>query len=65
MTAPDISISVRHLMARLVLVGGLAFSLVAGGPTNALAQGDTTAVAINTRDGSSIFRLAFNIRRVT
>lgn len=26
--------------------------------------GDTTAVAINTRDGASIFRLAFQIRRV-
>lgn len=65
MTAFDTSISIRHLAARLVLVAGLALSLIAGAPTAARAQGDTTAVAINTRDGSSIFRLAFQIRRVT
>ena len=28
------------------------------------AGGDNAAVAINTRDGSSLFRLAFKIRRV-
>ena len=31
----------------------------------AAAQGDTTAVAINTKDGFDVFRLAFQIRRAT
>ena len=31
----------------------------------AAAQGDTTAVAINTKDGFEVFRLAFQIRRAT
>lgn len=30
----------------------------------AWGQGDTTAVAVNTRDGADVFRLAFAIRRV-
>jgi putative peptide zinc metalloprotease protein len=30
----------------------------------ALAAGDTTAVAVNTKDGSSVFRLAFSIKKV-
>jgi putative peptide zinc metalloprotease protein len=45
----------------------LALALVASAsprPASASTGGDTTAVAINTRDGSSIFRLAFNVRRV-
>lgn len=33
-------------------------------PAPATAQGDTTAVAVNTRDGADVFRLAFSIRRV-
>jgi putative peptide zinc metalloprotease protein len=64
MTAVTAAASMRHLVSRLILVGGLALTLVGGAPTAAQAQ-DTTVVAINTRDGSSIFRLAFNIRRVT
>lgn len=31
----------------------------------AYAQGDTTAVAINTKDGFDLFRLAFQVRRAT
>jgi putative peptide zinc metalloprotease protein len=31
----------------------------------AYAQGDTTAVAINTKDGFDLFRLAFQVRRTT
>jgi len=31
----------------------------------ASAQGDTTAIAINTKDGFDVFRLAFQIRRAT
>lgn len=46
------------VIASLVL---LAAAPVAAG---ASTQGDTTAVAINTRDGGSVFRLAFSVRRV-
>lgn len=48
-----------HVVAAL----SLCLVLVAG-TTPAFAQGDTTAVAINTKDGTSIFRFAFQIRRV-
>ena len=42
-----------------------ALVLFVGVPvTPAAAQADTTAVAINTRDGGSVFRLAFSVRRV-
>lgn len=46
-------------LAALLLAG----VLVAGVPA-ASAQ-DNTAVAVNTRDGADVFRLAFSIRRVT
>jgi len=55
----------RRRFARLTLATGLALVLMGGLPTPASAQGDSAAVAINTKDGSSIFRLAFNVRRVT
>jgi putative peptide zinc metalloprotease protein len=42
-----------------------AAALCAALPSPAVAQGDTAAVAVNTKDESSIFKLAFNIRRVT
>lgn len=41
----------------------LALLPVASAPA-AADGGDTTAVAINTRDGASVFRLAFQIRRI-
>lgn len=43
----------------------LAVLLAVGTAVPAHAQGDTTAVAVNTRDGADVFRLAFSIRRVT
>ncbi|MEY2516339.1 MAG: putative peptide zinc metalloprotease protein [bacterium] len=50
---------------RALLLGALAAgALGAFLPSPAAAQ-DSAAVAVNTRDESSIFRLAFNIRRVT
>lgn len=43
----------------------LALSLLGALPAPAHAgEGDNAAVAINTRDGSSVFRLAFKVRRV-
>jgi putative peptide zinc metalloprotease protein len=45
-------------VAALVLAALVALVPAAHG------QGDTTAVAVNTRDGADVFRLAFAIRRV-
>lgn len=44
----------------LVIAGGLA----AGKPDTALAGANNSAVAINTKDGSSLFRFAFKVSRV-
>jgi hypothetical protein len=49
---------------RLVLALLLALALGAAVPAApALAQGDTTAVAINTKDGATLFKFAFQVRR--
>jgi putative peptide zinc metalloprotease protein len=48
--------------ALTVAAAFLAFLLPA---VPAAAGGDTTAIAINTKDGFTVFRLAFNIRRAT
>jgi putative peptide zinc metalloprotease protein len=51
---------------RLLILGlstALALGLAGFRPDAALANGDTAAVAVNTKDGSSIFRLAFAIKR--
>jgi putative peptide zinc metalloprotease protein len=49
---------------RLLLLLALLLALVA--PGHAAAQGgDTTAVAINTKDDSSLFKFAFAIKKVT
>lgn len=45
------------------LVALLASVMLFGAPAAALAQ-DNTAVAINTKDGTDIFRFAFNVTRV-
>ena len=39
-------------------------SPVRGTPRRAVASDDTAAVAVNTKDGSSVFRLAFSIKKV-
>jgi putative peptide zinc metalloprotease protein len=49
---------------RFLVAFALAAALIAApGATTARAQGDTTAVAINTNDGSELFRFAFQVRR--
>ncbi len=54
------------LRRRIVLLCAVAAAALGGHPVSpAFAGGDNTAVAVNTKDNSSIFRLAFNIRRVT
>lgn len=42
----------------------LAIAALVALSSAAWAQGDSTAVAVNTRDGADVFRLAFSIRRV-
>jgi putative peptide zinc metalloprotease protein len=48
----------------ILLATLLAFAFAATKPDVARAQGDNAAVAINTKDGTSIFRIAFKIVRV-
>jgi putative peptide zinc metalloprotease protein len=63
----------RNLLSRLIprtaaaILATVAIALPAGaGTAIALADGgNTSAVAINTKDGSSVFKLAFAIRQVT
>lgn len=58
-----------HRSRRLALLAGLVVALGLPGPATAddttSRSGDTSAVAINTKDGSSVFKLAFQIRKVT
>ncbi len=48
----------RTLVTLLVLVAGAWYA------PGAVASDDTAAVAVNTKDGSSVFRLAFSIKKV-
>lgn len=48
---------------RLAVAAILALALLAAAPVAALAQ-DNSAVAVNTKDGSSLFKLAFSIKQV-
>lgn len=52
----------RRLGAGFLALVALAGGLASGGE---VAAQDTAAVAVNTHDGSSLFRLAFQIRRTT
>ena len=55
-----------RLVALIVIVtAALALASAATlGPATAAAQGDQAAVAVNTKDDSSLFRFAFSVRRV-
>ncbi len=59
----------RHFSSRraaAIALAAVAFVVSPASPaTGESSSGDTSAVAINTKDGSSIFKLAFEIRRVT
>jgi putative peptide zinc metalloprotease protein len=50
---------------RALAVATAAVALVALPAAPASAQGDTGAVAINTKDGFDLFKLAFQVRRAT
>jgi len=53
----------RHL-PRLLLLAVLAPALVLAAPALAQTQ-DNSAVAVNTKDGKSVFKLAFSVKTVT
>jgi putative peptide zinc metalloprotease protein len=48
----------------IILIAGLVALALAGPLAGVAAAQDNTAVAINTKDGTSIFKLAFKIHRV-
>jgi putative peptide zinc metalloprotease protein len=53
------------LLRRLsTVVAAVAVATCAAWSSPATAGADTSAVAINTKDGSSVFRLAFSVRKV-
>jgi putative peptide zinc metalloprotease protein len=54
------TLSLRRLAVAAILAVAL---LAAAAPASALAQ-DNSAVAVNTKDGSSLFKLAFSIKQV-
>jgi putative peptide zinc metalloprotease protein len=58
-------VSLRRRLALLLALAAAALGLLAPTPATAQSPGDTSAVAVNTTDGASIFELAFDIRRVT
>jgi putative peptide zinc metalloprotease protein len=53
----------KRRLLTLVLAAGLAVGLTAGAPTAAYA-GDNAAISVNTKDGTTVFKVAFAIRHV-
>ena len=53
-----------RLLSRLLLVAVLAPALALSAPALAQSQ-DNTAIAENTKDGKSVFKLAFSVKKVT
>src|SRR4051794_36294694 len=53
----------RRAVAVLLACGALLAGLTWSEQPAAASGGDSTAVAVNTKDGSSVFRLRFSIRR--
>src|SRR5688572_28922586 len=51
-------------LLRLVLVAVVAHAVFLASPALAQSQ-DNTAVATNTKDGKSVFKLAFSVKKVT
>ena len=51
-------------LARLLLVAVLAQAALVAAPAPAQSQ-DSSAVAVNTKDGKSVFKLAFKVKKVT
>jgi putative peptide zinc metalloprotease protein len=53
----------RHLLTILLAVL-LGVGFATGSPASAQGGGDNTAIAINTKDGATVFKVAFAIRHV-
>ena len=53
----------RRRFLTLLLAAFFALGLTAGAPTAALA-GDNAAISVNTKDGTTVFKVAFAIRHV-
>jgi putative peptide zinc metalloprotease protein len=53
----------RRRLLTLLLAALFAFGLATGAPTAASA-GDNAAIAVNTKDGTTVFKVAFAIRHV-
>ncbi len=51
-------------LARLLLVAVAAQAVLLAAPASAQSQ-DNTAVAVNTKDGKSVFKLAFKVKKAT
>jgi putative peptide zinc metalloprotease protein len=51
-------------MARVLIVAVLAHALLVAVPLPAQSQ-DNSAIAVNTKDGKSVFKLAFKVKQVT
>jgi putative peptide zinc metalloprotease protein len=51
--------------ARLLLAAVVALAVVAAAPAVSAQSQDNTAVASNTKDGKSVFKLAFSVKKVT
>ena len=53
----------KRRLVTIVLAALFAFGLATGAPTAASA-GDNAAIAVNTKDGTTVFKVAFAIRQV-
>lgn len=53
----------KRRLLTIILAAGFALGLTTGAPTAAYA-GDNAAIAVNTKDGTTVFKVAFAIRRV-
>ena len=54
----------KRRILTILLAAVLGLGLAAATPPSSAADGDNTAIAINTKDGSTVFRVAFAIRHV-
>lgn len=51
-------------MRRMIVLTVASLLLLLAGPAHAWEGGDNTAVAVNTKDGTTLFRFAFSIHKV-
>jgi len=54
----------KRRLLTLLLAALFAFGLATGAPTAASAAADNAAISVNTKDGTTVFKVAFAIRHV-